>query len=68
MKNENIKVNESIATLFYEQCMGRYSGHMANIPNNPILDSICKASGVVNKRDFKQFLIELSENLDDSNF
>lgn len=63
-----INVNESIAKLFYDQCMGSTSGHMANIPNSPILSAICLASGVVNENDFKQFLIDVSEELDGGNF
>jgi hypothetical protein len=59
----DVKVNESIAKLFYDQIMGTYSGHMAHIPNNPVLKSICEASGVVGQETFKEFLTEVAEKL-----
>ena len=68
MKNKEIKVNESIANLFYAQCMGSYSGHMSMIPNKPTLNSICAACSVESESDFKEFLLLLSENLKGSNF
>jgi len=67
MKNE-IKVNESIANLFFDQCFGSYSGHMSSIPNNPTLKSICEACGVKSKNDFKEFLKLVSDNIERSNF
>jgi len=60
---EEVKVNEAIANLFYEQCMGTHSGHMANIPNNPVLMSICVASGVKDVNSFKQFLASVDDHL-----
>lgn len=67
MEKEKIQVNEAMAELFYEQCVGQYNGHMSAIPNNPTLMSICKACGVKDKKDFKEFLLKLSENINDSN-
>jgi hypothetical protein len=64
MENK-VQVNESIAKLFFEQIMGTYSGHMAAIPNNPTLKSICEASGAFDKKTFKQFLIDVADKLPD---
>ena len=35
-----MKISIEIARLFKDQCIGSYSGHMASIPNNPVLQSI----------------------------
>lgn len=67
MENEIVKVNvnSSIAELFYQQCIGSYSGHMSNIPNNPVLNSICLASGANDRASFKEFLKQVAENIPD---
>jgi hypothetical protein len=64
MKNsKTVKVNESIAELFYDQVMGDHNGHMANIPNNPVLQSICRSSGVSSRQAFRDFLRDVADNL-----
>lgn len=35
-----MEISKEMARLFQEQCVGTYSGHMASIPNNPVLFSI----------------------------
>lgn len=63
---KEVSVNDSIANLVYDQMMGTYSGHMANIPNNPTLMSICNASGVTDRKTFKEFLKQVADKLPDS--
>ena len=36
---------KSMATLFMDQCVGEYGGHMGTIPNNPLLQSIFRSCG-----------------------
>jgi hypothetical protein len=59
----DIKVSEPVATFFMDQCIGETSGHMAMIPNNPVLDGLITAHGVKNKKDFAAFLIDVSNQL-----
>lgn len=59
-----IKVNEPTAEFFYEQCTGHYAGHMANIPNNPVLYGLCLAHRIVTKEDFVRFLRGVVEQLE----
>lgn len=65
MEKKKVNVNESVAKVFYDQCMGDYPGHMANIPNNPVLMSICVASGATNKKTFIEFLKQVADQLPD---
>jgi hypothetical protein len=53
-------MNKEMAEFIYEQMAGEQSGHMAMIPNNPMMFSLLKACGVCDKRDFGQFLFEVS--------
>lgn len=39
-------VSEETAKFFVDQCIGTHSGHMAAIPNNPVLFGLLKAHGV----------------------
>ena len=63
-----------LAEIFMEQCIGTYSGHMSDIPNNPTLKGICEAamglrdvqsSGTGIRLKFKTMLHEMAENLTD---
>lgn len=63
-----VEVNKAIANLFFDQCYGTYSGHMANVPNNPVLMSICSASGVTGQNTFKEFLLKVAEELETKSF
>ena len=57
-------VNNPTALLFYEQCLGESNGHMAMIPNNPVIQSIATAHGIKTKEDFACFLREVADYLD----
>lgn len=60
----DIKVSEAVAKYFYNQVCGLYSGHMALIPNNPVLQGLMEAHGVNNPKDFAGFLREVADNLE----
>ena len=38
-----MKISKGMATFFYEQCAGTYSGHMSNIANSPTLFGLLSA-------------------------
>ena len=57
-------INNEMAELFYEQCCGESAGHMAMIPNSPILKSIAKVHGIKNQEHFAVFLREVANWLD----
>jgi len=57
-------VNNPTALLFYDQCLGGSNGHMATIPNSPIMESICAAHGIKTQKDFARFLREAADHLD----
>lgn len=59
----DVTVSEPMAAFFMEQCMGSYNGHMAAIPNNPVLDAVCKAHSVHNKEQFARFLRQVADQL-----
>lgn len=63
MKIKYEDVSTAMALLLKEQCMGEYCGHMANIPNNPVLFGLCKAQGIDCTEDFADFLLYVSERL-----
>ena len=63
-------MNKQLAKFFYEQCAGSYSGHMANIPNNPVLFGLTKAySGgsdnlyAATQTEFAEMLREVADEL-----
>jgi hypothetical protein len=58
-----IKVSEPVAEYFMEQCMGEVNGHMAAIPNNPVLFGLCKAHRINSKEHFAAFLIDVANQL-----
>jgi hypothetical protein len=43
MNDKSEEVSKAMAKYFYEQCAGTYSGHMANVANNPVLFGIIGA-------------------------
>lgn len=56
---------QRIAKLFYDQCLGGYSGHMASIPHNPQINSIVSAfCETRNKKGFIKFLRECADALE----
>lgn len=52
-------MNKKLAKVFYEMCAGSHSGHMANIPNNPVIYSILRAMS--EGRDDQCYAMSLSE-------
>lgn len=38
-----MKVSKEMALFFYDQCAGTTNGHMASIPNSPVLFGVLKA-------------------------
>lgn len=58
-----VTVSEAVATYFYEQVCGMYSGHMAGIPNNPVLYGLAKAHRVDTHEDFARFLRQCADQL-----
>ena len=63
MSNKKIIVSDAMAILFKDQCMGETSGHMAMIPNNPVLFGICTAHNIKTDKDFSDFLKQVAEKL-----
>lgn len=64
MANE-ITDKAKIAEFFYQQCAGGYSGHMAEIPNNPVLHGLIYAMcGKNDRKAFAQFLKECAAELE----
>ena len=64
-------VSLAMSELFYEQCAGTTSGHMAMIPNSPILFGITAAQcgnpvghNAASKEDFAAFLRDAADWLD----
>ena len=58
-----LTVSEPMAKYFYDQCSGMYNGHMAAIPNNPVLYGLMVAHGVNTKEDFARFLRQVADQL-----
>ena len=66
--------SEAMAELFYDQCAGSTSGHMANVPNNPVLFSLvsCAADGkpdncrAASKKNFALMLREMADHLENA--
>jgi len=67
------EMNRTVAEIFYQQCAGTTSGHMANVPNNPVLYSLLSAylgdspgssdCYAINRAAFADMLREMSEAL-----
>ncbi len=61
-----MEISTELANVIKEQCIGETAGHMANIPNNPILYSIFYAISGKTKltiNDFAEILIKTGERL-----
>lgn len=62
---------KALSELFYEQCAGTYSGHMANVPNNPLMFGLVAAATEVrsdncyaaSKNNFANLLREIADQL-----
>jgi hypothetical protein len=59
----DVKVSEPMAEFFYTQCVGKYDGHMAAIPNNPTIFGVCEAHRVYSRDDFARFLRGVADAL-----
>ena len=59
-------IDRKMAKFFLDQCVGTTDGHMAAIPNNPVLYSLTAAYlGLRPKeKEFATFLRELADALD----
>ena len=59
-------MNKILAKIIMEQCIGSYSGHMASIPNNPIIYSMFRAVMTEHntRNDEKDFAIALRKIAD----
>ena len=58
-----------ISKFFYSQCCGMYSGHMAAIPNNPLLFSLFSSFGQheghsLSEKAFANALRSIADSLD----
>jgi hypothetical protein len=63
---ENRRTGAALAELFYQQCVGTYSGHMASIPNNPTIACIfaaCKADG---RHEFADQIRKFADAIDEA--
>jgi hypothetical protein len=59
-------VQKEMAKFFMDQVIGDYDGHMAPIPNNPVLNSIATAYGIkYQPKQFAEFLRGIADALDD---
>lgn len=62
----DMKVSKEMADLFYDQCVGSTDGHMAAIPNSPVLWSIAVANNAHGtKEQFADFLYGIADRLSD---
>jgi len=62
-----IDADKTIAKFFYDQVVGAQVGHMANIPNNPVLSSlVCAQTGEYSPTEaqFAAMLREIADCLD----
>lgn len=59
----DLMVSEAMAELFYDQCGGESNGHMAAIPNSPILQSILNVHKANTREEFAGFLRQVAEQL-----
>lgn len=64
---------KALALFFYEQCAGTFTGHMANVPNNPTIHTLVRASSekgssgntyAATKNDFAKFLRGMADQLE----
>ncbi|WP_299076604.1 hypothetical protein [uncultured Paraglaciecola sp.] len=56
--------DKALANYFYEQCTGGYDGHMATVPNNPVIYGLMFACGATSKKDFAEQLRQFADALD----
>ena len=60
---KQVTISKQSAQFFYEQCRGEYKGHMARIPNNPVLHGFCSAHDANSEVEFANFLDAISKAL-----
>lgn len=65
-----IEITKPMAKFFVDQCIGTSDGHMAAIPNSPVLYGLFMAHGIYNGDDAKiaEFLREVANKLDNQTF
>lgn len=63
-------ISKELADFFIDQCFGSHNGHMAPVPNNPTLQGLARAHGVVDRngevsnRRVKAFLREIYDRIE----
>ena len=63
-------ISKELADFFIDECFGSHTGHMAMIPNNPTLQGLARAHGVVDSnghvvpRRAKAFLREICDRIE----
>ncbi len=65
-----MKISRELALFFEQQIYGTYSGHMAEIPNNPTLYGLLSAHGI-HPHDgtlFPEFLRAVADALSETKF
>lgn len=60
----DLMVSQAMAYYFYEQICGQHNGHMAAIPNNPVLYGLVAAHCAERKEDFTRFLRQVADELE----
>jgi len=58
-----VTVSEPVAQFFYQQCAGETNGHMASIPNNPVIYGLIQAHKAMSPDDFARFLRQVADCL-----
>jgi hypothetical protein len=63
--------NKMMADFFYEQCAGTLSGHMAPVPNNPVLFGLMSVwlgtndnRHAATKAEFAELIRKIADELD----
>ena len=59
-----MNVSREVAAFFSEQCYGTHNGHMAEIPNNPVISGLLMAHGVDRNEYFIEFLRKAADALE----
>lgn len=58
-----MNVSRETALFFFKQCAGSHNGHMAKIPNSPVLSSLLEAHDVRRIPAFIEFLEQVAVKL-----
>ncbi len=64
MNTKSKEVSQATAFYFKDICIGEYSGHMAMIPNNPIVQGLVKAhEATKSNATFADFLRQVADQI-----